>query len=68
MEGVVTVEFNLDPSGQILSSRIVDSSGSTVLDEEAMALLKRAAPLPAPPTHVSPDGLYLTLPIQFRMK
>jgi protein TonB len=68
IEGVVTVEFKLDPSGQILSSRIVDSSGSTVLDEEAMALLKRAAPLPAPPAYVSPDGLYLTLPIQFRMK
>jgi protein TonB len=68
MEGAVTVEFTLDPSGQVLSSRIVDSSGSTVLDEEAMALLKRAAPLPAPPAHLSPDGLYLTLPIEFTMK
>src|SRR5262249_24560962 len=40
VEGIVSVEFTLDRSGQILSSRVAHSSGSVVLDEEAVALLR----------------------------
>jgi periplasmic protein TonB len=68
MEGVVSVEFTLDRSGQILTSRVTASSGSAVLDEEAVALLRRAAPLPSPPEEVPPEGISLVLPIHFRMK
>lgn len=68
MEGVVNVEFTLDRSGQIVSSHITRSSGSPVLDEEAMAMLRRAAPLPAPPAQTPAEGFRLALPIQFRMK
>jgi TonB family protein len=39
MTGFVTVEFTLDRRGQVLSSRVMHSSGSAVLDEEAIALL-----------------------------
>src|SRR5262252_8926775 len=43
VEGIVSVEFTLDRSGQILSSRVAQSSGSPILDEEAVALIRRAA-------------------------
>jgi protein TonB len=45
IEGVVRLEFTLDRSGQIVSSHVVQSSGSPLLDEEAKAMIRRAAPL-----------------------
>jgi len=68
VEGIVSVEFTLDRSGQILSSRVAQSSGSPILDEEAVALLRRAAPLPSPPQDIPPEGVSLALPIHFRMR
>jgi protein TonB len=68
VEGIVSIEFTLDRSGQILSSRVAHSSGSAVLDEEAVALLRRATPLPTPPQDVPPEGFSLVLPIHFRMR
>jgi protein TonB len=47
---------------------VVKSSGSEVLDEEALALLKRASPLPAPPAAVADEMLDNFLPIYFGMK
>jgi protein TonB len=67
MTGIVTVEFTLDPYGQVLSSRIAHSSGSAVLDEEAIALVRRAAPLPTPPQDIPPEGIPFAIPIHFRM-
>ena len=46
-KGTVTFAFVVNSKGQILSQRIVRSSGSPALDEEAMAMLQRAQPLPA---------------------
>jgi periplasmic protein TonB len=68
IEGVVTVEFTLDRSGNVISSQVTQSSGSSVLDQEAMAMLTRSAPLPPPPTQVGPDEYRLALPIHFRIK
>jgi len=68
IEGIVSVEFTLDRLGQIVSSRVTHSSGSPVLDEEAVTLLRRASPFPAPPQEVPPAGIHLTLPIRFHMK
>ena len=47
VQGVVSLAFTIDRHGGVMSSRIVKSSGSTVLDAEALDLIKRAAPLPA---------------------
>ena len=68
IEGIVKLEFTLDRSGQIVSSRVVQSSGSPLLDEEAMAMIRRAAPLPAPPQQVPGTALSLAVPIKFRAK
>jgi protein TonB len=68
IEGVVRLEFTLDRSGQIVSSHIVQSSGSPLLDEEAMAMIRRAAPLPAPPQQVPGPAFSLAVPIKFRTK
>jgi TonB family protein len=39
-QGVVSLAFTLDRKGNVVSSRIEKSSGSTVLDDEALAMVK----------------------------
>jgi periplasmic protein TonB len=46
-QGTVTFAFVVNAKGEILSKRIVRSSGHRALDDEAMAMLQRAQPLPA---------------------
>ena len=39
--------FSLDRQGRVVDSRVVPSSGAAALDEEALALVRRAQPFPA---------------------
>jgi periplasmic protein TonB len=63
--GVVNLGFTIDRHGALVSSRIVKSSGSTVLDAEALDMIKRAAPLPPPPTEIADSDLSFVVPIRF---
>jgi len=67
-QGYVLVEFTIDRSGNVVASRVLQHSGSAFLDDEAMAVLQRASPLPRPPAELTGELFPLTLPIQFRMK
>jgi protein TonB len=68
LEGVVRVNFLLAPDGRVLSSRLAQSSGHLVLDEEVMALVRRVSPLPPRPEGLPRDNLSLTVPIQFSLR
>jgi protein TonB len=49
--GTVEVRFELDRKGTVIASAVAKSSGNATLDEEALALFKRANPFPPfPPT------------------
>jgi protein TonB len=67
-EGVAAVSFTLDRSGKVISSHLDKSSGSDLLDKEAIEVLSRASPFPPPPSDVPNLTINLTLPIQFRIK
>jgi periplasmic protein TonB len=67
-QGSVLVQFTIDRSGNVVASRVLQHSGSTFLDEEAIAVLQRASPLPSPPAEMTGELFPLTLPIQFRIK
>jgi protein TonB len=64
-EGVVSLAFTIDRKGNVVSSRIEKTSGSTLLDAEALAMVKRAAPLPAPPAEIADADLTFVVPIRF---
>jgi periplasmic protein TonB len=66
--GIVNLSFSIDRQGHVLNSQIVKSSGSAVLDAEALSLLTRAAPLPAPPAAVPDSDLTFILPIRFGLR
>jgi|SRR6185312_15657283 protein TonB len=44
--GTTTVRFVLNRAGEVIKSEITKSSGHRVLDEEALAILRRASPFP----------------------
>lgn len=60
--GTVYVRFNIDTSGNVLSVSLSRSSGHPSLDQDVLALVRRASPVPAPP----PDAnRTLTVPFEF---
>jgi len=67
-QGVAQVFFSLDRQGRVLESRVVRSSGANALDEEALALLRRAQPFPPPPRELAGEHIDLTVPIRFNLK
>ena len=66
VQGVAKVEFKIDGSGKLIEARITKGSGSKLLDQEALAVLERASPFPAPPGRRS--QIHLALPIEFRIQ
>lgn len=64
----IMVSFALDRMGRVLSSTIVKGSGDPAFDAAALAMLKRADPVPQPPPMVADEGLNFTLPVIFRVK
>src|SRR5581483_2326795 len=51
-QGEATIAFSVDRQGGVHNVRIVRGSGVSALDQEALALVKRAQPLPPPPPEI----------------
>jgi protein TonB len=62
--GVATVAFSIDRGGRVTSARLVRSSGSPSLDAEAVALVRRASPVPPPPANVKGGSILLSAPVR----
>jgi protein TonB len=67
-QGVAMATFTMDRSGHVLSVSIVRSSGSSALDEEALAMIRRADPLPRIPAELPGDTVTLTVPVTFSLR
>jgi protein TonB len=67
-QGVVMLSFTVDRSGHALARSIAKSSGVAALDEEVLATVKRAEPLPAFPPAFGQPEIHLTVPIRFRVQ
>ena len=67
-QGVAQLAFSVDRSGGVHHARIVRSSGSGLLDEATLALVERAAPLPAPPPEISGAQIAISVPIRYNMR
>lgn len=62
-EGCVILEFTLSPQGNLLSHKIIQSSGFSLLDQQALLALKRSQPFPE-----VQEGMTYHLPIHFKLK
>ncbi|WP_122097016.1 TonB family protein [Rahnella sp. Larv3_ips] len=66
--GVALVAFVVDQRGEVISSRLVKSSGTMSMDAEALAVLQRASPLPQPPGEMLKAGqVPVTMPLEFTL-
>jgi protein TonB len=63
--GTSSVAFTIDRSGRVLSARLIRSSGSAALDQEAVSLARRASPVPAPPANMGRGSIVLSVPVRF---
>ena len=63
--GTSLVAFNVNRSGAVTAAHLARSSGDSTLDQEAVALPRRASPLPPPPEGMSGGSIALTVPIHF---
>ena len=61
---VATVAFVIDRSGRVLSASLRRSSGNAALDAEAVALPRRASPVPAPPETVRGNTITVDMPVR----
>ena len=65
-EATTLVSFTLDRLGHVVSAAIARSSGVAALDDAALAMLRRADPVPPPPALVADAGLSFTIPVQLK--
>ena len=63
-EGTVQIAFVMGRDGKIAQVWVKTSSGQMALDQEALAALRRAEPLPTIPNGL-PDQLSVLAPISF---
>lgn len=67
-EGVAYLRFTMDRQGRVLGFRLDRGTGHGDLDQEALALLERAAPLPPLPAEMPQAQLELVVPLRFVLK
>ena len=67
IQGVVMLHFVMDAQGKVLRFEIAKSSGRPVLDNEALALIQRAQPLPPLPADFPGPTLDAVVPIEFSL-
>jgi protein TonB len=67
-QGIVLLSFSLDRTGHVLAHSIAKSSGYVELDNEVMAMIMRAEPLPSFPASMTQERIDLTVPIRFTLR
>ena len=69
-EGTVQVTFVVNRHGEVLSYGLERSSGNTLLDKEALAMIKRAQPLPVFPDELGKvkDTITVVVTIPFKLR
>src|SRR5579872_470211 len=63
--GTAVVRFELDRRGAVIASAVTKSSGNATLDQEALALFKRASPFPPFPSAKPEDRDSYIAPVNF---
>ena len=69
-EGTVLVKFIVNRRGEVLSYELERSSGNTLLDKEALAMIQRAQPLPVFPDELAKvrDTITVLVTIPFQLR
>jgi len=67
-QGTTSVNFTVTRNGRVTRSRLAKSSGVASLDQETLALIQRAQPLPPFPPEMREASVSFTVPFSFTMR
>ena len=67
-QGTVIVDLEIDIKGAVISVKIKKSSTYEVLDNEALEMIKKASPFPAPPESLRGKNFNVLVPISFKLE
>jgi TonB family protein len=65
LQGRLALEFTIGANGQLERLRVLRSSGSQLLDEEALRAIKAAAPFPPIPPWIKPNPLSISAAMEY---
>ena len=66
-EGVVVVKISIDASGGLAETNLMSSSGSTLLDDGALSIVKKAAPFEPLPDSYSLSRLHIVASFSYKL-
>jgi len=67
-QGTVIADLEIDSKGAVISIKIKKSSTYEVLDNEALEMIKKASPFPAPPESLRGKNFNVLVPISFKLE
>lgn len=67
-QGEAIVELLLDGNGKLKSKKILQSSGYESLDKQALEMVEKAAPFPAPPEALRGSNFSIKVPVPFKLE
>lgn len=68
IEGTSTLSFTVKRDGSLQELALKSSSGSDLLDQETVAMAKRAEPFPGFPKELRKAAITLTVPVTFELR
>lgn len=66
LSGAAGLNIAIDRRGNLAGARLVKSSGHAVLDQEALAVARRAAPYPRPPEGIGGNTISFSVTLRFK--
>lgn len=66
-EGTAIIAIQLSAAGHIVGTKIAQSTGHDVLDQQALTMIRQAGPLPPLPYAIAGEALTVQLPIVFTL-
>ena len=67
-QGTARVSFTLSRSGGVMSAGLGGSSGHSALDQETLAMVRRAQPFPPFPADVKQSSMSFSAPVAFYIR
>lgn len=67
-QGECLLDLKLDGGGNVLSANIKESSGHESLDNQALEMVRKASPFPAPPEALRGRSFNITVPVSFKLE
>ena len=67
-QGDVLLDLKIDGNGNVLSAKVRESSGHEALDNQALEMVRKASPFPAPPEALRSRTFNITVPVSFKLE